>query len=188
MDAATRERRTPRRMVPIRATLALVAVVAITMLGLAAPSMATTPGFDANFKEGFEGAAPSKPCPTGGTDPCGVGRIKGIGVATESFVLDPVEQGNPCTDFTGTTTITLQDAGLSTLVIAEVDTECTPGNSTNTAGSQLHAFGNPVIGQGTWTVIGGTGVFTGATGTGTTSYVGSGDALVIHYVGSVQLP
>ena len=175
-------------MVPIRATLALVAVVAITMLGFAAPAMAKTASFDANFKEGFEGAAPSKPCPTGGTDPCGVGRIKGFGVATETFELDPVEQGNPCTDFTGTTTITLQDAGLSTLVIAEVDTECTPGNSTNTAGSQLHAFGNPVIGQGTWTVIGGTGVFTGATGTGTTSYVGSGDALVIHYLGSVQLP
>lgn len=188
MDVATRERRTPRRMVPIRATLALVAVVAITMLGFAAPAMAKTASFDANFKEGFEGAAPSKPCPTGGTDPCGVGRIKGFGVATETFELDPVEQGNPCTDFTGTTTITLQDAGLSTLVIAEVDTECTPGNSTNTSGSQLHSFGNPVIGQGTWTVIDGTGVFAGATGTGTTSYVGSGDALVIHYLGSVQLP
>jgi hypothetical protein len=186
MDAATRERRTPRRMVPIRATLALVAVVAITMLGFAAPSMARTASFDANFKEGFEGAAPSKPCPTGGIDPCGVGRIKGIGVATERFELGPVVEGNPCSAFTGTTTMTLPDG--STLVIAEVDTECTPGNSTNTPGSELHAFGNPVIGKGTWTVTSGTGVFAGATGAGTTSYVGSGDALVIHYLGSVQLP
>ena len=96
--------------------------------------------------------------------------------------------GEPCVDFTGTTTVTLQDAVGSTLVIAELDNQCTPGNSTNTSGNQLHSFGNPFYGDGTWTIVSGTGVFAGATGTGTVSYVAAGDALVEHYSGTITLP
>ena len=172
----------------MRRFLILMTMVGAMLLAVASPAVALTTGFDASFREQFEGAAPFKPCPTGGDDPCGVGRIRGLGRATERFELEGEPQEvDSCEHIMGTTTITLQD-GNGTLVIAEEETFCTPGNSTNTPGNQLHSFGNPGRAEGTWAVISGTGVFAGASGGGTLSYVAAGDVLNIRYSGTISLP
>ena len=171
----------------MRRVLISATVVSATLLAFASPTLAqTTFGFEAMFHEQF-GAAPFKPCPTGGDDPCGVGRITGLGKATERFVGEgEPEEVDSCVHFMGTTTITLQD-GSGTLVIAEEETACTPGTSADAPGNQLHSFGNPANAEGTWAVTGGTGVFAGASGGGTLSFNAAGDALIIMYSGTVSL-
>ena len=172
----------------MRRFLISVTAASAMLFAIASPTLAqTTTSIDANFHEQFEGAAPFKPCPTGGTDPCGVGSIKGLGKATERFVFESEEDVDSCFHFQGTTTMTLQD-GSGTLVIAEEETLCTPGNSANAPGNMLHSFGNPGSAEGTWVAINGTGVFAGAAGGGTLSYVSGGDALIIRYFGTVSIP
>jgi mannose-6-phosphate isomerase-like protein (cupin superfamily) len=177
-----------RREEKMRRFLIAVTAAGAMLLAFASPTLAqTTVSIDADFHEQFEGAAPFKSCPTGGTDPCGVGRIKGFGKATERFVFESGEEVDSCFHYQGTTTMTLQD-GSGTLVIAEEETECYPGNSSDAPGNLLHSFGNPASAEGTWVVLAGEGVFAGASGGGTLSYHAAGDALIIRYFGTVSLP
>jgi hypothetical protein len=171
----------------MRRVLISVTVVSATLLVFASPTLAQPTGFEAMFREQL-GAAPFKQCPTGGDNPCGVGRIMGLGKATERFVLEgEPEEVDSCIHFMGTTTITLQD-GSGSLLIAEEETECSPGNAGDAPGNQLHSFGNPAKAEGTWAVTGGTGVFAGASGGGTLSFNAAGDALIIMYSGTISLP
>ena len=66
---------------------------------------------------------------------------------------------------TGTATIQLEDG--STLVLDEAGTYCLPGGSTFAPGNFFHSYGNPWKIDATYDVVGGTGVFAGATGSGT---------------------
>jgi hypothetical protein len=173
----------------MRRILALVAVAAATLIAFATPTPAqTTISFDALFHEEFEGASPFQPCPTGGADPCAVGRITDFGKATVRYQfiseLPPVDS---CVVAIFEAIMTLQGDTSSTLVIRETDTFCTPGNSTNTPGNQLHSFGNPFSAVGTWVVTGGTGVFEGATGSGTNTSKSGGDVIIDKYAGTIQI-
>ena len=169
--------------------LAPLAVAAATLIAFASPTPAqTTMNFNALFHEEFEGASAFQPCPTGDpAEPCGVGHIRGLGKATARFEFIDGEPVDSCFHAIFVVTITLQD-GSGTLVIDEDDTFCTPGNSTNTPGSQLHSFGNPFSIEGTWVVDSGTGVFAGATGGGTNSSKGAGDVIIDKYAGTIQVP
>jgi hypothetical protein len=172
----------------MRRILALVAVAAAALIAFATPTPAqTTISFDALFQEEFEGASPFQPCPTGGTDPCAPGHIRDFGKATVTYEFDSeVGPVDSCVQVIFDATMTLLD-GSGTLVIEEVDTFCTPGNSTNAPGNQLHSFGNPFSAEGTWVVTGGDGVFAGATGSGTNTSKSGGDVIVDKYAGTIQL-
>lgn len=171
----------------MRRVLVVMTVVA-TLLAFAPPTLAqTTVGFDALFHEEFEGASPFQPCPTGGADPCAVGRIATFGKATASYEFISGEPVDSCFHATFAVTFVLLD-GSGTLEIVEDDTFCTPGNSSDTLGNQLHSFGNPFSIEGTWVVTGGTGVFTDATGSGTNTSMSGGDVIIDTYEGTIDLP
>jgi hypothetical protein len=172
----------------MRRVLVVMTVVATMLLAFAPPTLAqTTVAFDALVHEEFEGASPFQPCPTGGTDPCAVGRIAQFGKATVSFEFISGEPVDSCFQASFVTTFTLQD-GSGTLEIVEDDTFCTPGNSTNAPGNRFHSFGNPFSIEGTWVVTGGTGVFADATGSGTNTSMAGGDVIIDTYEGTIELP
>lgn len=191
MEPPTRGCRTSRRKISVMATLAVVSVAVGASLALTSPALAdTTTRFKAVFHEEFEGASPSTACPTGGADPCGVGRVIGFGAATERWVAGVEEDEGSCVRITdAVTTITLRD-GSGTLQINEDEVVCWPGNSTNSPGNVVHSFGNPFYLNGTWEIVSGsgTGVFAGASGTGTVTNYSGGDVIAIQYSGSIQLP
>ena len=172
----------------MRRVLVVMTVVAAMLLAFAPPTLAqTTVAFDALIHEEFDGASPFQPCPTGGADPCAVGRIARFGKATATFEFLDGEPVGSCFQATFATTFVLLN-GSGTLEIVEVDTFCTPGSSSDTVGNQFHSFGNPFSIEGTWVVTGGTGIFTGATGSGTNTSQGGGDALIDMYEGTIELP
>ena len=156
----------------------LVAGLVIGLLAL--PAIAVQGSFRAVIHETFERRASAEPCAfeeATETLTCpGWGNVAGYGRVTSSVVFSA----------TGTTrTLTFKDG--STLVLAETwGTEPTrfPGNSFNAPGA-LVSYGNPAFDAGTWTVIGGTGTFAGATGSGTVENVLAGDAITLRYVGEI---
>ena len=70
----------------------------------------------------------------------------------------------------------------------EVYLNCTPGASADSPGNRLHSFGNPVKAEGTFMISAGTGVFEGASGSGTLHLAAAGDGLVISYDGTITTP
>ena len=96
------------------------------------------------------------------------------------------EQVGSCFHAIFVATVELLD-GSGTLVIEEDDLFCTPGVSADTPGNQLHSFGNPFTIDGTWVVSGGSGVFAGATGSGTNRSRGAGDVIIDKYTGSILI-
>ena len=169
----------------MRRVLVLMTVAATTLIAFAPPTLAqTTISFDALFHEEFA----FEPCPTGDpAEPCGVGHIRGFGKATVRFEFISGEPVDSCGHGIFVTTIALQD-GSGTLVLEEDDTFCNPGSSADAPGNQLHSFGNPFSIEGTWVVTSGTGVFEGATGSGTNSGRAGGDAIIDKYAGTIELP
>jgi hypothetical protein len=144
----------------------VVAVAAASLLVVAAPASADPIPFQANFQE-FFGKSAAHPCQ--GAFACGTGTVAGFGEATSTLnVLDfsGFDPETGCATATAERVITLEDG--STLTLRETQTVCTPGRSTFAPGA-LRSFGNPVFLTSTFTVVGGTGVFAGATGSGTTT-------------------
>ena len=64
---------------------------------------------------------------------------------------------------------------------------CYPGNSNRAPGS-LKSFGNPLRATGTFTISGGTGVFDGASGSGTATLFSAGARVRISATGTLTLP
>ena len=158
----------------------------ITCAIAASAAAATTTSFSAEFFETF-GRATAHSCPPD-VFLCGTGTVAGFGNATETVVLtefDPeLASATGCSPLTLTRTITLDDG--STLVTEETGTVCFPGNSFGTRGSFV-SFGNPASFEGTYTILGGTGVFKGARGTGTSTFTNSGDAGHASLSGTITL-
>ena len=155
-----------------RGSLLLAAGVAVSLLISAPAGAATTSAFKASFKETFGRAHSKQPCEH---FLCGAGTVTGYGAATSTFDITdfaPIGDTN-CADLSAVRTITLV-SGPSTLELDEVGTVCFPGNSTFAPGAQK-SFGNPGKIQTTFTVSGGTGVFAGATGSGTARDMPAGD-------------
>jgi len=175
----------------MRRMLVVVAGVVLA-LAVAAPAPAATSAFGASFQE-FFGRANAHPCvpatPTVFT--CGVGTITGYGAATSTFEVlsfDDFDPETACGTSTARRVITLSD-GTGSLVLAEAGSVCFPGKSFFTPGAASgHSYGNPVVLELTWTVSGGTGVFAGASGSGTDSFRNAGDSGHADLTGTLTLP
>jgi hypothetical protein len=159
----------------------------VTCLVAASPATAaTTTSFSAEFFETF-GRAKAHPC-SPDAFLCGTGTVSGFGDATEVVELtffDPdAAAATGCSPLMLTRTITLADE--STLVTEETGTVCFPGSSFGTRGSFV-SFGNPASFEGTYTIVGGTGIFKGARGTGTSTFTNSGDAGHASLSGTITL-
>jgi hypothetical protein len=165
-----------RRVLLAAALLALVAVPA---------AAAQTVSLEASFKESF-GRADAHPCPLAFA--CGRGEVEGFGAATSTFEILSFENLDPetsCGDATIRYTITLT-SGAGTLVLTETGVACFPGKSPLAPGS-LKSFGNPSTLTATWTVTGGTGVFAGASGSGSSTAHFAGDAGQSTLSGTITL-
>ena len=172
-----------------RFTTSIVLTFVTASVFVAAPSaLAQTTTFQASFKEGF-GRATAHPCPGADVEllMCGTGTVAGFGEATSLTELVSFEDLDPdtnCADVVWRRTITLEDG--STLTLIETGVVCFPGESTNAPGS-LQSFGNPFRFEGTFMIVGGTGIFAGATGTGTSEIRTAGDQGHSRLSGSITL-
>jgi hypothetical protein len=167
-----------------RSRQALVALVAAATLVLAVslPALAGTRTFRAVILENFEIRASAQPCLVlaDGISCPGTGTVQGFGPVT-STIFFPFEPPFPLTR-------TLELADGSTLVLAETPLGGSfPGRSPYAPGQQVSA-GNPVFDNFEWSVVGGTGVFAGASGSGTWENVQAGDTIVIRFMGTLILP
>jgi hypothetical protein len=162
--------------------LGLLAALAIVPIASAA-----TTSFSATFNESF-GRATAHPCSPDAFI-CGSGTIAGFGAATETFALTYFEPETAfetgCSPLTLIRTITLTDG--STLVTEETGTVCFPGVTFGNPGSFI-SFGNPGFFTGTYVIVGGTGVFERATGSGTSTFRAAGDAARSTLSGTITLP
>jgi hypothetical protein len=166
-----------------RFLLVLATVLAMALWPATAVGASTTVSFEAEFKETF-GRAASKECQH---FLCGEGTVQGFGEATSTLDIlrfDPIE-GTNCADITLARTITLADG--STLDLVEEGIVCFPGSSFFAPGAQK-SFGNPGEFEGTYTIKRGTGVFKGAKGTGSSSFVAAGDSGHSTLSGTITLP
>ncbi len=162
----------------------LIGIVAVSVVVASAASALAAESLHAEFKETF-GRASSKPCEH---FLCGTGTVQGFGAATSEYDIigfEPIE-GTSCADLTAVRVITLVGDG-STLTLDDTGVVCFPGASNTTSGS-LVSFGNPGRFEGTFEVSGGTGVFEGASGSGTSLFRAAGDSGHASLDGTISLP
>jgi len=168
-----------------RGALLLAAGMLVSLLIEAPAGAVTTSAFRASFKETFGRAHSKQPCEH---FLCGTGTVAGYGAAMSTFDITdfaPIGDTN-CADLSAVRTITLASDG-STLELDEVGTVCFPGNSSFAPGAQK-SFGNPGKIETTFAVSGGSGVFDGATGSGTDSDMPAGDSGHASLSGTLTLP
>ena len=169
----------------MRRALGIVISAALAALALALPAAAETATFEANVQGSF-GIRNSMTCPP--NLDCGRARIDGYGAATRTLAITGFAPGVPagCDSVTAVEHMVLDSNG-STLDLALDAALCYPGSS-HDASDNPRAQGDPFRATGTFLVVGGTGVFAGATGGGTLTSVGAGDGIVIHYSGTLAIP
>jgi hypothetical protein len=120
---------------------------------------------------------------------CGAGTLVGFGQATDTVEFtsfEPIE-GTACFETTFIETVELAN-GTGTLVLASEGTFCTPGASGD-APTSPQGYGHPATLTATFTVDGAssTGIFAGASGSGTKSGRFAGDVAAIKLAGAVTL-
>lgn len=162
----------------------LIAMTVACGLLLASAGSAQADPLSASFKG--KQTRNDAPCP-GGAAFCGTGSVSGYGAAT--FSVLPTSIGAPdadgCLPVTALTTIDLTD-GTGSLTLSAAGEACFPGNSGSAPG-QLRSFGNPFRIAVTYEVIGGTGVFAGASGAGTATLRGAGAQTKLGISGELDL-
>ena len=168
-----------------RWTLVLpLSLVWLMLAGQAAAAVPISAQFTQHFGRG-EGAS-TGPCAIAF---CGRGQVVGYGQAELTLVATGAvpTTANGCgfaLAVTGPATIELPDG--STLLLDETGTYCLPGDSTTAPGNFFHSYGNPWAIDATYVVIGGSGVFAGATGTGVNTIRQGGDAQISVYTGTLS--
>lgn len=115
---------------------------------------------------------------------CGDGNMAGFGSASSTAHLTgPLVSipGTECFELSAVRTITLTD-GSGSLTLAETGTKCPPSSEAG------QADGNPYTVAKTYTVAAGTGIFAGATGSGTDINRSAGNSQVSVLSGTLSLP
>jgi hypothetical protein len=148
--------------------LALACGALIAALTLAAPAAAETTGpFHAIFVE--SGCAP--------LTVCGQGNVAGLGNVDNTVIVF-----NACGFGCSVRTITFEDGDTLVLRGTQLAVEL-PGNS-----ADAESTGNPAWIRGAWTIVGGTGDFAGASGSGTGDiHVAAGQSTT-RLTGTITLP
>lgn len=155
--------------------LIFVAVACTFVMTATLASAQTTLPFNGSYTEQFGGKQLARPCP-GDSFACGKGTIEGLG----KFTTEIGGEG------TLTRTLTFPDG--STLILGESFISfTTPGRSADSHASE-QSFGHPFTGVFDFTVIGGTGRFAGATGSGTDTLSAAGNAGQGELTGSITIP
>ena len=153
--------------------LLAITTAAVALVGATAATAAATGGYPATYQATFvENGAGQASCPPGTS--CGSATISGFG-----HVAYQIVRFNACGPNCHVRTITFDDG--STLLIQESVTETvSPGNSAN-GGANAPIF--LLISQ---TIVGGTGIFEAATGSGTGRVNTAADS-IIHASGTITL-
>ncbi len=155
-------------------------LVSLTMPVAAASSHIS---FKAVIHEDFGRRASAEPCIEVGADlTCpGTGTVQGYGRVTSSILfpgdgISPLER-----------TLTFGDG--STLVTNEIGLSDTrfPGKAFDAPGAAV-SYGNPAFDHFAWVIVGGTGRFDGARGSGEWVNVLAGDTIVLKFEGTLLLP
>jgi len=120
---------------------------------------------------------------------CGTGQVVGYGEAELTIVVTRVVPASVvhcgfALAVTGTATIELEDD--SALVLDETGTYCLPGGSHFAPGNFFVSYGNPLEIEATYTVVGSSGVFAGASGAGTNSIHQAGGTQMAIYWGTLS--
>jgi len=157
------------------ARLTIVMALFVGALAAALPvSAASTKEFRAEVHDNLA-------CPVG-VDLCGKGQLKGFGTLTTTLTFTGFGPGpGNCAALTAERVLTLDSDG-STLRLSVEGVLCPQGNPGSNA---------PGNGSGTFTVVGGTGQFVGATGSGQLSVQATGKPGLTdtaHYTGTLTLP
>lgn len=164
-----------RKRFALAALAATIACLAFAIAGTAA----TTGSFQATFVDIYS-QCPIHP-PT--LVFCGDGTVAGLRQASSTASLTgpliPIP-GTDCVALTAARTITLADG--DSLTLSETGTKCPPSD---TAGE--NAQGSPYTVAKTYTISGGTGIFAGATGSGTDLNRSAGNSQVSIISGTITL-
>lgn len=168
----------------MRRILCLFGLAALGSFVAAVPAAAQIVEFEASVQASL-GIRNSIDCPP--DRDCGTARIDGFGKATRTLAITGFVPDQPagCDTVTGIEHMTLDSDG-STLELGVTAALCYPGGS-HDARDEPQSQGDPFQATGAFEVIGGTGVFAGASGSGTLTAIGAGDAVVIHYTGTITL-
>jgi hypothetical protein len=158
----------------MRTSFVVTLAVLATVVAPLSASAATTQAFRAELHDNLA-------CPTG-FDLCGKGLVHGFGTVTTTLTFTGFGPGpGDCASLTADRVLRLDRDG-STLVLSIEGILCPQGASGG------HA---PGVGSGTFTVVGGTGRFAGATGSGQLSVQATGVpglSDTAHYDGTLTLP
>ena len=164
----------------------LAGFVAALACALAAPSAGaqTTVPLNLDFQSHLGKKKQEQVC---GLLPCGTTTLPGFGQAL--WTLIPVADPAPtrgCEPAQAFVRFELLSTGDQLFV--DVDGQvCYPGNS-NAAPGSAKSFGNPLRATGTFTISGGSGVFAGASGSGTATLFAAGAVVRISATGTLTLP
>jgi hypothetical protein len=170
--------------------LALFFTSLLVLLVFADPAgAADTDGFKAQFTQhlGRGIGADGGPCAAAF---CGIGRIVGYGEAELTLLATSVLPTSVAgcgfaLAVTGAATIELPEG--STLMLEEAGTYCLPGGSHVAPGNFFASYGNPLEIEASYSIVGGSGVFAGAAGTGTNAIYQAGDTQIAVYSGTLTI-
>ena len=162
--------------------LSLFAALAASLVVVVPASADTTTSYQATFVEPYGGPNESPFSCLPGTS-CGSANVSGFGHATDTVIVF-----NACGLGCHLRTVTFADG--STLVIREtpVGGFSSPGNAGSNGYVGFGFSGNPQRQDIIQEVLGGTGRFAGASGTGAGTVRVAGGVAIIHTSGTITLP
>jgi hypothetical protein len=173
-------------MTRIRALI--LAVIGAPVMALAVTtgtaSAATAQPFQATFVDIYSQCKPSFPVVF-----CGDGNVAGVGKATSTVTLESIGRPNPatgCQALTAVRKITLDDV-VGSLTLTESGTKCPPSLAAAANAEGPYDLGPYTVSK-TYTVTGASGVFAGATSSGTDINRSAGNSQVSVISGTLTTP
>ena len=160
---------------PLAVALLTVALCAFS----AAPAAARS--FTASFDDRIQRHDDTSGC---ATTFCLAKGTTSLGAATLTIDVTSFEPTGRSTAYAASIAVIRLVGDGSTLTLAQDGVVRWPGNSANAPGS-LKSFGNPFTYTAAWEVVGGTGRFAGAAGTGTSVFSGAGAVQRATFSGTI---